>query len=164
MEPFIRLTRKLTHPKVSVEDKLKEVCIITSSVVMGADRVSLWRFNDDFDRIESLICYDVKTHTFSSGQKLNKTDFNHYFNGILEAEVINAPEARTHILTRCFTESYFDPLDIYSLLDFILHEDFSPTGVICCESVGKVTHWTDDNVNSLRRIANASSMYFKLPK
>jgi len=160
MDSFIRLTTKLTNPKVSVEDKLKEICLTTSALVKGADRVSLWRFDDNFEFIESLICYDVKEHSFTCGQKLNRADFGAYFNGILEQDVINAPEARTHPLTECFTESYFNPLDIYSLLDFILHENFSPTGIICCESVGKVTQWTSDNVKSLRRIANSSSMYF----
>jgi len=160
MDPLIKLTIKLTNPKVSVEDKLEEICRITSSLVKGADRVSLWRFNESFDAIEAIICYDVKSNSFTCGQKLNRADFDSYFKGILEKEVINAPEARTNPFTMCFNESYFNPLNIHSLLDFILHEDFSPTGVICCESVGKVNYWSNDNIDSLRRVSNASSMYF----
>lgn len=76
--------------------------------------------------------------------------------------MINAPEARTHDLTKYFNETYFVPLNIQSLLDFVLHQNFLPSAIICCESVGKVTHWTDENIESLRRIASSSSMYFKI--
>jgi len=163
MDPFIKLTTKLTNPKVSIEDKLKEICLTTSLLIKGADRVSLWRFEKSFESIKSLICYDSANRNFTSEQILKKSDFNDYFSGILKNEIINAPQARSHELTKCFNESYFIPLEIHSLLDFILHQDFNPHGIICCESVGKVTQWSDDNVETLRRIARASSMYFFKP-
>jgi len=162
MDPHLKLTATLTNPTVKVEDKLKEICTITSQLIKGADRVSLWCFSDDFEKIESLICYDTSNGDITSGLTLNKSDFNDYFIGILEQEVINAPLARTHDLTKHFIETYFDPFDVHSLLDFVLHQDFVPAGIICCESVGKVTHWTDENIESLRRIASSSSMYFKI--
>jgi len=162
MDPFIKLTTKLTNPKVSIESKLKEVCLTTSSLIKGADRVSLWCFDENFESIKSLICYDSASRNYTSEVILSKTDFNDYFSGILKNEVINAPQARSHELTQCFNESYFVPLNIHSLLDFILHRDFNPHGVICCESVGKVTQWSDENVETLRRIARASSMYFRV--
>jgi hypothetical protein len=162
MDPFIRLTTKLTNPKVSIEDKLKEICLTTSLLIKGADRVSLWCFDGSFESIKSLICYDSANRTFTSEQILKKSDFKDYFSGILKNEIINAPQARTHELTKCFNESYFTPLEIHSLLDFILHRDFNPHGVICCESVGKVTQWSDENVETLRRIARGSSMYFRM--
>jgi len=160
MDPFIKLATKLTNPNVSIEDKLKEICLTTSSLIKGADRVSLWCFDEDFESIQSLICYDSVNRNFTSEQVLKKSDFNDYFSGILENDVINAPQARSHKLTKCFNEPYFIPLEIYSLLDFILHQDFNPHGVICCESVGKTTQWSDSNVETLKRIARSSSMYF----
>lgn len=162
MDRFIKLTTKLTNPNITETEKLREICMTTSSLIQGADRVSLWRFVDDFHAIESMICYDKSTHHFSAQQRLYRKDFNDYFTGILENEVINAPKARTHALTQCFNESYFKPLNIQSLLDFILHEDFCPTGVICCETVGRETPWSHDDIETLRRIARASSMYFKV--
>jgi len=160
MDPFIKLTSKLTNPKVKVEDKLKEVCITTAALIKGADRVSLWRFSEDFESIESLICYDNTNRSYTSGEILSKSDFADYFNDILNKEIINASHAREHELTKCFNEVYFSPLNIHSLLDFILHRDFNPSGIICCESVGRVTQWSDGNIESLKRIARASSMYF----
>lgn len=160
MDPFIKLTTKLTNPNVSIENKLREICLTTSSLIKGADRISLWCFDENFESMESLICYDAVNHKFTSEQMLNKSDYNDYFSGILKNEVINAPQARSYELTQCFNESYFIPLDIHSLLGYILHQDFNPHGVMCCESVGKVTLWSDDNVETLKRIARVSSMYF----
>lgn len=161
MNPHLKLIATLTNPKVKVEDKLKEICIITSQLIKGADRVSLWAFSNDFEKIKSLICYDASSGEIASGMTLSKSDFNDYFKAIMEQEIINAPEARTHDLTKYFNEIYFVPLNIQSLLDFVLHQNFTPSGIICCESVGKVTHWTDENIESLRRIARSSSMYLK---
>jgi hypothetical protein len=163
MDPFIKLTTKLTNPNVSIEDKLKEICLTTAALIKGSDRVSLWCFDEDFKSVKLLTCFDTSTGTFSSNQTLKQSDYSDYFSGILKNDVINAPHARTHELTQCFNNSYFIPLEIYSLLDFILHQDFNPHGVICCESVGKITQWSDDNVETLKRIARSSSMYFFKP-
>ena len=162
MNLHIKLTSTLTNPRVKFEDKLKEICTITSQLIKGADRVSLWSFSGDFEKIESLICYDSFNGDFTSGMILHKSDFNDYFEGILNQEVINAPKARSHDLTKAFNETYFEPLNIQSLLDFVLHQDFVPSGIICCESVDKVTLWTDENIESLRRIASTSSMCFEI--
>jgi hypothetical protein len=163
MDPFIKLTTKLTNPTVTTEEKLKDICLTTAALIKGADRVSLWCFDADLESINLLICFDKSTGSFSSNQTLKKCDYNDYFSGILENDSINASNARTHELTQCFNESYFIPFEIYSLLDFILHQDFNPHGVICCESVGKTTQWSDDNVETLKRIASSSSMYFFKP-
>lgn len=160
MDPFIKLTTKLTNPNVSIEDKLKEICLTTAALIKGSDRVSLWCFDESFESIKLLLCFDSSTNSFTNKQTLRKCDYEEYFAGILENNVINAPNARTHQLTKCFNESYFIPLEIHSLLDFILHQDFNPHGVICCESVGRTTQWSEEDVEALKRIARSSSMYF----
>jgi hypothetical protein len=162
MEAFIRLTSVLTNPAATVEKKLKMICDITSEVVAGADRVSLWRFEDNYSKIVSIVSYDRINNQYDSNQELKKEHFISYFDAILSNEVIKASDAREHELTSCFKELYFEPNNIYSLLDFILHNDFKPVGIICCESVGEINNWSEDDVASLRRIANASSLYFHL--
>jgi len=162
MDALTKLTAKLTNPSISVNDKLVKICQVTHQLIEGADRVSLWVFSKDFSKITSLLCYDANSGQYSSGQELFRSDYTEYFDAIIKKDVINASLARDNVFTQCFNESYFQPLNIYSLLDFILHEDFEPTGVICCESVNEVTHWSEDNIETLRRIANMSSLYFKV--
>jgi GAF domain-containing protein len=162
MEAFIKLTSSLTNPALTVDKKLKLICETTAEVISGADRVSLWTFEDDYSKIVSSVNYDNIDRIYSRVAELRRKDFAEYFDAIINNEVIMASDARTDPITTCFTELYFKPNNIFSLLDFILHHDFKPIGVICCESVGRKYQWSDNDVQSLRRIASASSLYFHL--
>ena len=162
MEAFIRLASVLTNPSLSVDKKLKVICEVTSEVITGADRISLWTFEDNYSKIISSVNYDRINNIYGGTAELRRENFGSYFDAILGNEVINASDARENTQTACFKDLYFKPNNIFSLLDFILHHDFKPIGVICCESVGNIYQWTKDDVKSLRRIANASSLYFRL--
>lgn len=162
MEAFLRLTSSLTNPALTVDKKLKVICETTAELITGADRVSLWTFQDNYSKIVSSVNYDNINNQYSKGSELTRKDFAAYFDAIINNEVIKASDARADPLTSCFKDLYFKPNNIYSLLDFILHHDFKPIGVICCESVDRVYQWSDDDVQSLRRIARASSLYFHL--
>ncbi|WP_440874064.1 GAF domain-containing protein [Thalassotalea sp. PLHSN55] len=162
VEPFIKLTSTLTNPSIEINDKLTFICQFTSQIIEGADRVSLWRFDHAKTKITCVMCFDALKGEFSAGQEIMKSHFGPYFEEIIKYDVINAPDARNHPATACFTQDYFTPLNIYSLLDYILHKDFSPVGVICCESVEKQTKWLKSDEEMLERIARASSMYFNI--
>ncbi|WP_448565551.1 GAF domain-containing protein [Thalassotalea ganghwensis] len=162
MSDLISLTSKLTNPTLVKDEKLRAICTQAASRITGADRVSLWVFDNDFNEMHSIMCFDTRLKEFSNGHTIYRNDCRAYFKGILNNEIIRAPDARNHRLTSCFNELYFKPLNIYSLLDYILHQDFEPVGVICCESVDKITQWTDQDEEVLRKIARASSMHFSL--
>jgi hypothetical protein len=162
MEAFIKLTTTLTNPALSVDKKLKMICQVTSELVDGADRVSLWTFKDNYSKLVSSINYDSTKNRYGGVLELSRESFAVYFDAMINNEVVQADDARTHPQTSCFKDLYFAPNNIYSMLDFILHHDFNPIGVICCESVGRQYSWTDEDVQSLRRIARASSLYFRL--
>ena len=161
-KPLIDLTSHLTNPTVGTHSKLRYICNITSNLIEGANRVSLWRFNDNKTKIICVVCFDSVKQEYTYGQEINKIDVEPYFNEILTRDVINAPNARINEFTRCFTDTYFLPNNIFSLLDFILHKDFLPHGVICCESVDKEVEWSSTDIENLRKIARASSMYFNI--
>lgn len=160
MNSFLNLTTTLTNPGKSTESKLQKICSVTSELIPGADRVSLWTFSNDLGRITCDMCLD-ENNEFSQGLVLTKADYPEYFEAILTANVIDAAQARIHPATSCFTEGYFKPLNIHSLLDFILHQDFEPSGVLCCESVNREVSWTMKDIEALKKISRASSMHFR---
>ncbi|MEP0357040.1 MAG: histidine kinase [Paraglaciecola sp.] len=160
MDPITDLTITMSRPDKSNIDKLKHACIAACESIEGANRTSIWRLIDNKEKIECLMCFDRQPHEFSFGQVLCKADFPEYFDAILENEHIVAPDARNHPSTECFNADYFIPNDIYSLLDYILHQDFSPTGMICCESVGSFSQWQENDSTALRKISNVISMFF----
>ncbi|MFT2091481.1 histidine kinase [Paraglaciecola sp. 2405UD69-4] len=160
MDPITDLTITMSHPDKSATDKLKLACTVACQSISGANRTSIWRLVDNKQKIECLMCFDQLSNSFSSGQILTKEDFPEYFEAILENEHIVASDARNHPSTECFNADYFIPNDIYSLLDYILHQDFSPTGIFCCESVGTFSHWEEQDSTKLRKMANIISMFF----
>lgn len=161
MEAITDLVITISNPATSNDKKLEQICLTTMQAITHANRVSLWAFNKAQTEIVCLKCLSPNM-SFSSGTILKKADVPDYFNTILKDEVIIASDARNHPATHCFNESYFIPLDIYSLFDYIYHKDFAPRGVICCESVGKQITWLADESHILRRIANMTSMLFDI--
>ena len=159
---MLKLNMTLTNPRLSTDQKLEAVCSLTNDMIEGADRVSLWLFDEEKSQIESIMCLDSTQGKFTKGAILKQRDFTNYFDAILNQDVVNAPNAHTHESTSCFTESYFKPNNIISLLDFILHRDFKPAGIICCESVGRQVSWDESDIANLKKIAMACSMYFNI--
>jgi hypothetical protein len=152
----------VSNPDKDNQQKLEQICLTTMSHITHANRVSLWAFNKDKSEIVCLMCLSGSDNTFSSGEVLKKADCSEYFDTILKEQVLVASNARNHHATKCLNQSYLEPNTIYSLFDYIYHEDFQPKGIICCESVGEAVEWVGGEQNILRRIAGITSMFFKL--
>lgn len=158
MDPISKLTIHISKPKISVEDKLQRICMTVSKLIPKANRVSLWQFSDDLSEIKSLSLLNEKRQ-FVEGGILTRQVFPSYFDYILTHEVLQADNARAHPSTSCFNELYFEPNNIYSLLDFIFYNDLEPVGIICCEVVGGCIEWQEADIATLKRIANISTTF-----
>lgn len=164
MDPLTHLMTLLEDPSLSQEQAMQEACTTIHQLIPKANRVSLWAFEDNNNQIRSLINFDAESKEFSKDIVLCKQDYQPYFKAILEDELVVAADARNHSATSCFTEGYFKPLNIHSLLDFILHEEFVPTGVVCCETAGQKVMWSKEDIDNLRMVASVISFCFHLGK
>ncbi len=160
MDPIDRLEDCLGDASLSREAVLQQACLTTREAVPRANLVSFWRFDSSLSSITSLINYNSITQEFGSNWVLESKSYGPYFNSILENELVVAPNAREMHATRCFNSSYFEPNDIFSLLDFILHKNYRPVGVLCCESQGIQVEWQEEDIENLRIIATMMSYYF----
>lgn len=162
MDTKLKLSRLMNNASLDKEEKLKQICVLTQQLVKNADRVSLWRFDDlQKSKITCLMGYDAKQDIYWSNLELFAKDFPNYFNAIFEKDIVSASDARHHKATACFNELYFEPNNIYSLLDFILHKDFQPIGIICCERTDNPVQWLQEDEENLRSIATLISFFFK---
>jgi len=156
-------TRKILSQKMigSIDDEtvFREVCLDVSES-LKVDLVSIWYCSDGGGGIECQCRYDALDGAFSKGQKLMKTDCQFYFETMVEYNCISAPDVHSHPATKELIEAYFKPNGILSLLDFILHEDFKPIGVICCENRRDHRYWNDNDKNYLRSLASLISHRF----
>lgn len=156
-------TAEIVHaalPTTSADQVFRSACREVSAYT-GANRVSIWCFNEDNASIRCDCYYEFETDSFSEGTVLRADDHPVYFAAIQEQQVIIAPDARTNPITAEFVDTYFRDNDILSLLDFILHRDFQPAGIICCENAGRPRAWRDEDVAYLRQMATLISFFFK---
>ena len=152
------LAVKISDPNVSSDRKLKQICKELKALIPNANRVSLWLFNKDYSALNCLACLD-ENNDVSSGTVLYTENSPAYFNYILTNQVLDASDARNNDVTKPFSHSYFEPLNIYSLLDYIYILDSKPLGVICCESVGSKVTWSHADKESLIKVADVTNLF-----
>jgi CheY-like chemotaxis protein len=152
------LAVKISDPNVSSDRKLKQICKELKALIPNANRVSLWLFNKDYSALNCLACLDENNDVLS-GTVLYTENSPAYFNYILTNQVLDASDARNNDVTKPFSHSYFEPLNIYSLLDYIYILDSKPLGVICCESVGSKVTWSHVDKESLIKVADVTNLF-----
>jgi len=153
------LSKKRSTPATK-EEVFKSVCMDVSEN-LDADLTSIWFFDKDQTQIECQCCFDAITKEFTKGGALKNADYPTYFNSIVEFNFISAPEALTNSATKELAESYFKPKGIVSLIDFILHRNFNPIGVICCENRSSIRNWSESDKDYLRSISALVSFQFQ---
>jgi GAF domain-containing protein len=160
MTELEQLAIALDDKSASRQALLETICRSAAKLIPNANLISLWVFEGNATKIRSLIHFDVENNGFSADTILCKEDFPPYFEAIIEEQVVVASDARNTRATACFTESYFQPNDIHSLLDFILHKDFKPVGVVCCESQGTMVQWSESDIDMISALATMISFFF----
>jgi GAF domain-containing protein len=128
---------------------------------VGATRASIWTFSTLGDAITSVCLFDSRDGSFSSGATLKEEDFGAYFAAIRDDLRIVAPDALTHPATSCFDEIYFTPLDIRSLLDYVVLVNGEPALVLCCEHCGEQKQWSEADVSYLHQMSSVLTMAYK---
>ncbi|HWA73909.1 MAG TPA: GAF domain-containing protein [Polyangiaceae bacterium] len=111
---------------------------------LDIERVSVWFLDDERTKI---VCADLFQRTsavHSSGVELYEKDFAPYFEALASKHSILAADANRDPRTRCFSESYLQPLGIGAMLDVPIWASEEMVGVICHEHVGGVRNWTPD--------------------
>lgn len=137
-------------------DRAKFFQMLSRTVVqeMAASRGSVWFFDGALQ--DHLVCeslYDVADGKWLSGDVLSEDDFPDYFAALREIRQVIAPDARNHQMTAAFSESYLEPLNIYSVLCVTVEMDGRQIGVVGCEQCVQERDWTPADFQYLQQIA-----------
>ncbi|WP_205663318.1 PAS domain-containing hybrid sensor histidine kinase/response regulator [Alteromonas facilis] len=153
-----RFATSISDPQIGPKDKLNAICVELKRLIPKANRVSLWLFKDNYSSIKCLTSLD-ENDQISNGIELNAKDFPQYFQYIVSHQVLDASDARSNKHTQCFNKTYFEPLKIYSLLDYIFIVDNKPAGIICCEAVNSPVTWQTEDVDSLAKVVDIATLF-----
>ena len=137
-------------------DRAKFFAMLCRTLVqeVGCTRASFWFYSGTLQ--DNLICeglYDAGDGQWSSGMSLIEDDHPEYFEAMRDERIIVASDARTYPATAGFSETYLEPLNIYSTLCAAIELDGSPLGLVCCENSAQIKVWSQQDLQYLQQAA-----------
>jgi signal transduction histidine kinase len=127
-----------------------------ASKELDVRRVSVWLFNESKTSIIPLILID--RGNVSETDSLHAADFPSYFIALNDDSLIVADDAREHIATREFTDTYLAPNDIHAMLDVPIRLDGEVIGIVCNEQTKSPRHWTNEDQEFAHSIADLCAL------
>jgi PAS domain S-box-containing protein len=121
-------------------------------------RVSIWRYGRDRSTIQCGDLYEREANRHTSGVEVTEPDCPSYFRALPEMTVIVSDDARRDPRTCEFSKSYLVPEGITSMMDAPIRLSGVVDGVLRCEHVGALRHWTSDEPAFAVAVANLVSL------
>ncbi|MBL7857847.1 MAG: GAF domain-containing protein [Cyclobacteriaceae bacterium] len=141
-------------------EAMQEICY-TAASGLQTSRVSIWLLRPDPLRIVCVKLYERATNAFSEGVELFQSDYPAYFNAILHEQILCANEAQNDPATSNFSDSYLQPLGIFSMLDIPFFLDGKLAGVLCCEHCDEVRNWSGQDKIFVKSLADIITLGYK---
>lgn len=158
MDDLTNLSIQLSNPRLSIQQKLASVCNSVKKSIPSCNRVGIWLFSTDYSEMVLLKGIDENSQV-KIGEELFAESFASYFDHVLNQQFLVSSDARNCEVASCFNVGYFDVHNIHSLLDYTFSYDFKPLGIICCERTCNKVEWREEDLASLKRIANLTSTF-----
>lgn len=159
-ELITSLTKNNDIQEGNWEKALESICSAVSTQI-DSSRVSVWLYDDQAKKISCSKLFMRSSKSFAAGTELFQKDFPNYFKAMLSEEVIMASDARNHAATNGFTEVYFKPLNIYSLLDVPFFNKGRIAGVICCEHESEIKEWKEEHIEFCKSCCDLVTIAYK---
>ncbi|MEW6495161.1 MAG: PAS domain-containing protein, partial [Cyanobacteriota bacterium] len=152
-----KLAKNVALHQGDLNAALKEITQ-ASAQNLEVERSSVWLFDNAVTQIQCLDLFEKSSHQHSSGIELLAADYPSYFQALQQDQVIAANDAHTDPRTQEFSQVYLTPLGIASMLDTPITIKGKTAGVICLEHVGAMRHWTPEDQNFARSLADLVSL------
>ncbi|MGE5297499.1 MAG: ATP-binding protein [Solirubrobacterales bacterium] len=135
---LLRLTKDVkndlqTTMKMATEEAAK---------TLDVERVSIWFLHEQFSELVCEQLYTLRGAPQSMGQRIRAADHPAYFEAIENNRIVAVNNAREDPRTRSFTDHYFEPLGIVSMLDVPIRLHAKLLGVMSYEHVGPAREWS----------------------
>lgn len=141
--------------------KALENITTTLAKTLGISRSAIWAYNSKNESIVLEKMFISENNSHINGGELFRKDLPLYFKSVVEEEVIAAADTFQHPSLIEFRKGYLDVYDIRSMLDVPFFLDGKVGGVICCENQKENKHWTSDDVNFAKSVADLITIAYK---
>ncbi|NJK31201.1 MAG: GAF domain-containing protein [Deltaproteobacteria bacterium] len=137
------LNRLLDNPELEAGDPSQSLAELTETVarLLRVGRASLWRFEENRERLFCLDLYVVRDQRHVAGSAIQMSEAPSYFEAIRQGEILAVNDAYTDPRTREFAKGYLAAFNIGAVLDAPLHVRRRLVGALCCEHIGGIRRW-----------------------
>lgn len=113
---------------------------------MEVERVNLWMFNDQEERIECIGNYTKTSGEFSKGDQLYMRNIPEYYAHLKSNKILVIDDVHHSNITAQIRRIYCDVHGITSMLDLPIRMQGELKGVMCYEHTGEPREWTEEEV------------------
>lgn len=151
------LTKSPALHQGDLKTALKQITEASTRYI-GVERSSVWLYDKTETKIQCLDLFEKTRNQHSEGIELAAADYPSYFQALEQDQPLAADDAHTDPRTTEFSQVYLTPLGIASMLDMPVRVKGQTAGVLCLEHVGATRHWTPEDLNFVRSLADLVSL------
>ncbi|OLP16709.1 hypothetical protein BST81_19935 [Leptolyngbya sp. 'hensonii'] len=130
----------------------------TAAHTLAVERVSVWFYDECHTQICLHTLYEHQREEFSSGVTLQADRYPTYFQALEKDDILAVHETQADLRTQALQETWLLPYRITSLLDAPIRSGGVTVGVLCHEHTGPARHWTLEEQNFARHLAQMVSL------
>ncbi|CAN5896180.1 hypothetical protein BH11BAC7_BH11BAC7_19530 [soil metagenome] len=130
----------------NLEEALHEIAVV-SSRTMGVTRMNIWKIDEGFTSIRSLVNYDKNKGGFIENVSLYVNELPNYFQLLQKEIIIATTDSMNHPRTAEIREIYLKPAGILSLLDIPVRIAGKMVGIACFEDTQQMRDWNVSEQN-----------------
>ncbi len=150
---LMKLARNPSLNQGNLRAAFKEITKETAQN-LSVERVSLWLFNETETQLQCVELFKLSLKQYCEEPELSTADFPTYFKVLAQDDPIVAEDAHTDPRTQEYSEFYYKPRGIKSVLDTPIKLKGKTIGVLSNEHVGTSRHWTVEDQNFNRSVAD----------
>jgi predicted signal transduction protein with EAL and GGDEF domain len=142
-------------------DKTIDRLLRILATTLDVGRTSFWTVDTNYTNIRCEHVYSVDSSRPLGPTMLKRSDCPIYFDVLCRELVIAADDARNDPRTREFSESYLEPLGIYSILDVPVRAFGRYVGVLCHEQFDSKREWTREDEHFVSGVATQIALAYE---
>ncbi len=122
------------------------------------ERVNVWVFKKNPNKIECIGNYSHKGETFSKGEILLESQIPTYFSHLKSDKTIKIKNVYTSEISTELNETYCKEFNIHSIMDIPVRIGGKLAGVLCFEDCKKAREWSEDEINFALAVSQIVSL------
>ncbi len=135
---LLRLTKDV---KIDLQTTMK-MASEEAARTLGVQRVSVWFLHEQFSELVCEQLYSDPGGSQDNHLRIRAADYPAYFEAIENSRILAISNAGEDSRTRGFTDYYYKPHGIVSIMDVPIRLHAKLLGVMCYEHVGSIREWS----------------------